>query len=210
MAGSDLGSTRSSAGRHQPIAGRSRELDQLRQWLAEALGGSPRVIVLTGDAGIGKSRLVIELIDEARAAGVRPFAGRCLEDSRSPLLPFAALLDAFRPDLEAYGSALTGGESEESGVASALVAHTGRALMASAADRPVLLVLEDAQWAEQATVELVAHLAATLAHEGVFREAPVMLVVTVRTGAVPTRPRADRTPARTTRPNSDGDNRACG
>ena len=174
-----------SAGHAQPIVGRSTELDQLRQWLAEALGGSPRVVVLTGDAGIGKSRVVIELITEARAAGVRPFAGRCLEGSRSPLLSLAAVLDALRPDLEAYGSALAGAGSDESGAAAALVAHTARALMAAASDRPVLLVLEDAQWADQATIELVAHLAATLAHEGVFRQAPVMLVVTARTGGMP-------------------------
>lgn len=185
MSGSDLGSTTPGAGPASPLVGRSSELDRLRQWLAETLGGSPRVVVITGEAGIGKSRLVSELIAEARAAGVRPFAGRCLEGSRSPLLSLAAVLDALRPDLEAYGSALSGAGTEESGAAAALVAHTARALMAAASDRPVLLVLEDAQWAEQATIELVAHVAATLAHEGVFREATVMLVVTVRPGGVP-------------------------
>ena len=149
--------------------GRSEELDRLRQWLAETLGGSPRVVVLTGDAGIGKSWLVNELIVEARDLARRPFVGRCLEDSRSPLLPLAALLDALRPDLEAYGSALTGAGSDES-ASQPCWSRTGRALMAAAVDRPAPLVLEDAEWAEQATIELVAHLAATLAHEGVFRE----------------------------------------
>ena len=52
--------------------------------------------------------------------------------------------------------------------------------MAAAIDRPVLLVLEDMQWSDPATVAFAAHVAATLEHEGVFRHVPVMLVVTGR------------------------------
>ena len=66
-----------------PFVGRSDQLDLLRQWLTEALSGTPRVVLLSGEAGIGKSRLVTELIAEARAVGVRPFAGRCLKTHRS-------------------------------------------------------------------------------------------------------------------------------
>jgi class 3 adenylate cyclase len=143
-------------------------------------------VVLTGDEGIGKSRVVGQLIAEARDAGVRPFAGRCLQDSAVPLLSLAAFLDSLGSGPPGTTSDRPGASLDDTEHSVALVVSTGRALMAAAADRPVLLVLEDAQWADQATIELVAHIAATLAHEAVFRELPVMLLVTAReVGAAP-------------------------
>ena len=158
------------------IVARAEELDLLRQWLAEALSGSPRVIVVTGDAGIGKSRVVAEFIREANEAGVRPFAGRCIEDSQLPLFPLATALETLIGDTRAYSSdaARTSPDPNER---LAVAVDTSRALMTAAADRPALLVLEDAQWADQATIELIAHVVATLAHEAVFRQLPVMLLV---------------------------------
>ncbi|HEX5097389.1 MAG TPA: AAA family ATPase, partial [Acidimicrobiia bacterium] len=153
-----------------PLVGRSDELDQMRRWLAEALAGSPRIVVMTGEAGIGKSRLVNELISDARTANVRPFAGRCLEGSRVAFLPFTTLVDTLLPD---HWSA------EE------LIARLSRSLMTSAADRALLVVVEDAQWADDPSMELLAHIAATFAHEAVFRQLPVMLLVTARSSGVP-------------------------
>jgi len=162
------------------IVGRSSELDQLRHWLAESLGGSPRVVLLTGAEGVGKSRLITELIAEARPAGVRPLGGRCLEDSELPLLPVATVLDALGVGSGGYEAPDRAASSDEHGSRRSVVVDAGRALMAAAAERPALLVLEDAQWADAATVEFVAHVAATVAHEAVFRQLPVMLLVTAR------------------------------
>jgi len=153
------------------------ELDQLRHWLAEAIGGSPRIVVVVGDAGIGKSRLVGELIAEARAAGVRPFAGRCQEGARVPLLPFASVLDTLVPRRDITA---TQHVSNDVDAAVSLVGAIGRALLAAAADRPVIAVVEDVQWADEATIQLLGHLAATLAHEALFRQLPVALLTTVR------------------------------
>ena len=52
--------------------------------------------------------------------------------------------------------------------------------MAAAIDRPALLVLEDVQWADPATVAFASHVAATLADEAAFRQLPVMLLVSAR------------------------------
>jgi class 3 adenylate cyclase/DNA-binding SARP family transcriptional activator len=163
-----------------PLVGRSEELDSLRQWMTEALSGAPRVVVLSGEAGVGKSRLVTELIAEARAAGIRPFAGRCLEDSQIPLLALAPVLDALGIDVRALAEAATLSSPDEHGARLAAVVDAGRALMAAAVDRPALLVLEDMQWSDPATVAFAAHVAATLQHEAVFRQLPVMLLVTAR------------------------------
>ena len=163
-----------------PLVGRSDQLDLLRQWLAEALSGTPRVVLLSGEAGVGKSRLVTELIAEAREAGVRPFAGRCLEDSQIPLLALAPMLDTLGIDIRALADVATLSSPDEHGARLAAVVDAGRALMAAAVDRPALVVLEDVQWADPATVEFAAHVAATLAHEAMFRQLPVMLLVTAR------------------------------
>ena len=162
-----------------PFVGRSDQLDLLRQWLTEALSGTPRVVLLSGDAGVGKSRLVTELIAEAEA-GVRPFAGRCLEDSQIPLLALSPVLDALGIDIRALADAATISSPDEHGARLAAVVDAGRALMAAAVDRPALLVLEDVQWADPTTIEFASHVAATLAHEAAFRQLPVMLLVTAR------------------------------
>jgi len=62
------------------LAGRERELAALRRWLAEALAGHGRLVVLTGPPGIGKTRLAEELADGARRAGQRVLWGRAVEE----------------------------------------------------------------------------------------------------------------------------------
>jgi DNA-binding SARP family transcriptional activator/class 3 adenylate cyclase len=167
-----------------PFVDRTEELDRLRQWLTEALTGSPRVVLASGDPGTGKSRLVAELVREARAAGVRPFVGRCLEDSDLSLLALAPVLDALGMDVRSLADAATLPSPDEHGARLVAVVNATRALMAAAVDRPVLLVLEDVQWADAVSVTFAAHIVATLAHEGVFRQLPVMFLATARPGAV--------------------------
>jgi class 3 adenylate cyclase len=184
MSGAGTGTAGPNHSAPDPPAGRAVELDALRRWLSEALGGSPRITVVSGDAGIGKSRLVSHLVHEARAAGVRPFAGRCLEDAAVPLLPFASLFDALGT-ADAIGApapvAPGGGDDVSAGTP---IVTTSRALMELAVDRPVLLVVEDVQWADGATLDLLGHLAAALTYEAVYRQLPLMLTVTARPSGV--------------------------
>src|SRR6516165_9883546 len=77
------------------LAGRDRELGMLRRWLAEALAGHGRLVVLSGPPGIGKTRLAEEVADGARRAGLRVLRGRALEDPGAPpLWPWRRILDA--------------------------------------------------------------------------------------------------------------------
>ncbi|MCX7789480.1 MAG: AAA family ATPase, partial [Chloroflexaceae bacterium] len=77
-----------------PLIGRVHELAWLRDlWVAAASGG--RVARVSGEAGIGKSRLVATLAAEARAAGARVFSVRCLAyHSATPYAPWGELLRA--------------------------------------------------------------------------------------------------------------------
>jgi DNA-binding CsgD family transcriptional regulator len=79
---------------------RSAEIDRLRAALARAAAGTAGAVLMSGDAGVGKSRLLDELVALARAEGAVVLTGRCLDvgESGLPYLPFAeAIADAF-PD----------------------------------------------------------------------------------------------------------------
>jgi DNA-binding NarL/FixJ family response regulator len=89
-----------------PIVGRGAELDRLGNLLG--LGGAPRpaAVVVGGDAGVGKTRLLAELHRRAEESGWRVFVGHCLDfgDSALPYLPFSEIagrLDALDPQAAA-------------------------------------------------------------------------------------------------------------
>ena len=84
-----LGSSR----RLTVLAGRSHELDLLRDRFAAAAGGHGQVVGIVGEAGIGKSRLLLELRKSLRSERVAWFDGRCLSyGSAVPYLPVIAIL----------------------------------------------------------------------------------------------------------------------
>src|SRR3712207_4432011 len=68
----------------RPFVGRERELDELQSALRDARGGRGSLYLLTGEPGIGKTRLAAVLSDEARAQGVRVAWGRCWENGGAP------------------------------------------------------------------------------------------------------------------------------
>jgi len=70
------------------MVGRDKKLDQLKQFLRATIDGRGNTVLLSGEAGIGKSRLVKELIPYAESLGVRVLEGRCLYESPTPFLPF--------------------------------------------------------------------------------------------------------------------------
>jgi DNA-binding CsgD family transcriptional regulator/tetratricopeptide (TPR) repeat protein len=161
--------------------GRAVELGQLDAVLDRAGQGRPQVVLVAGDAGVGKTRLLLALADRARRRGMRVLSGGCVElgDIGLPYLP---VVDALReladdpeeagllagaamtapglgrllPGIEPAGSA--GDDLDQLQVLDAL-----RAVLVGLSERsPVLLVLEDLHWADRATRDLVAFLARTL------------------------------------------------
>ena len=90
---------RSFVGRAAPLALLQRSLD-------EALAGTPRAVLVEGDAGIGKSRLAAELLDRARRRGAVVLVGRCSEDLNVPYLALATALDPLGGELGGRGQLL--------------------------------------------------------------------------------------------------------
>jgi len=161
------------------LVGRAEYLALLVAALARARAGEPSAVLIGGEAGVGKSRLVGEFWARAAGAGGRVLAGACLDLGVEglPFAPFAAVLRELVRDLGADGVAglLPGQASREFarllpefGVADwATDASLARArlfeqiltlLERLADERPVALIIEDAHWADRSTLDLLAFL----------------------------------------------------
>src|SRR5262245_13827229 len=176
------------------LVGRAAERAALESCLQRALDGGGRVAVISGEAGVGKTRLLEELAIVAAGAGLRVVVGHCFETEQP--LPFRPWIDALRderPALDATRLAdltpaaraqLAGLFSElsahgsESGIPaddpSALFEAMRELLSVLAAGSPLLLALEDLHWADPMSVRLLAFLGRRLG------ALPVLLVATTR------------------------------
>ncbi len=194
------------------VVGRRSELDRLCDTqLATAHGAGIRVVLLSGEPGIGKTTLAGVVAARAAEMGTTVLYGRCDEDLGVPYQPFAEALD----DLVAHLSDAVLGtiEPRHLGALTRLVPAVRRripdlvsppgtdadaeryllfgavrsVLAALAARTPLLVVLDDLHWTDRPTVALLVHLAETLG------DAEVCVVATYRESEVePGHPLADR------------------
>ena len=164
------------------FVGRVAELETLlglARRVRAGLGGT--AAVLTGEPGIGKTRLLDELAERCEAEGMVIARARCPEDGTTPafwpvgqhgeqLLASGAVP---ADDLLQLGQLM---QRTREGDASAqrFAIHAASVSALEAATRPLLIVLDDAQWADTATLRLTAYVA------GELRKLPVLLVVSVR------------------------------
>ena len=144
------------AGEQRPFVGRRAELGRLRAAWAGALQGGRRLVLVSGEPGIGKSALVAELAARARAEGAAVLHGRGEEESLGPYEPFLEMVPALgEPEALAGPRGLQ--ESPESERARVFDAVAAR-LDAIAAGRPLLVILDDLHWADRPAIELLRHL----------------------------------------------------
>jgi len=164
------------------LVGRDAELARLRNLLDEAAQGRAVAALVSGDAGVGKSRLVAEVATLAAQRGFCVLTGQCAEIGDSvPYLPFADALRTAPADLEAAvkarpvlarllpdGDRGQQGESDWAGLAKQQMFGAMLGLLAELAeDKPILLVLEDLHWADASTREMLTFLLRMLHRERV-------------------------------------------
>src|SRR3984885_2097282 len=176
--------------------GRPGEMASLGRLLDRAGVAEPGFALISGEAGVGKTRLVQELADRAAEAGFLVLTGQCVELGAEGL-PLAPLVDALRilartlppqelarvlgpaapvlarllPGLLPDASARRPGEEIQKAQLLELVLGVLDRLSAT---RPVLFVVEDLHWADQSTLDLAAFLIRSL------RGGRVLLVATYR------------------------------
>ncbi|HUG13596.1 MAG TPA: AAA family ATPase, partial [Thermomicrobiales bacterium] len=160
------------------MVGRDAELDQLRGCLRAALASEGSLVLLGGEAGIGKTTISAALCRDAAEAGALVVSGGCYDlTTTAPYGPWVEIISAFPegdglppvPDQLRVGGGLTGVDSQ-----AALFELAGRFLGRVAAVRPQVLLLEDQHWADQASLDLLRYLSRVLSDH------PVMFVATYR------------------------------
>ncbi|MFT3865185.1 MAG: DUF2791 family P-loop domain-containing protein [Solirubrobacterales bacterium] len=145
--------------------GREAELTTLAAELDTVEAGEGSAVLIAGESGIGKSRLVTELGTAARERGFTVLTGECLELAEGEL-PFAALIGALRslPDLDVSGTVLAG-QGEEEGAQARVFERLLEVLVDLARRAPLLFVVEDLHWADRSTRDFIAFLVRNLRRE---------------------------------------------
>ncbi|MYV73438.1 AAA family ATPase [Streptomyces sp. SID1046] len=163
------------------FVGRADELAVLTDALTRAAGREPQAMLIGGEAGVGKTRLTEEFLCEADRRGAVVAVGGCVEIGAEglPFAPFSTALRALHRLLpEELAAAAAGQEDELARIlpelgdtprgphdeesTARLFELTARMLERLAADRTVVLVLEDLHWADTSTRHLLSYLFRTL------------------------------------------------
>ena len=161
------------------LVGRDEQMAALDAAFASARQGGPSAVLLGGEAGVGKSRLVSEFGRTAAAAGARVLTGGCLELGTDglPFAPFTAVLRDLVHEMgaDAVASMLPGrttrglarllpelGEPDTAGdpaeARARLFEEVLRALEHLTRHSPVVLIIEDAHWADRSSRDLLTFL----------------------------------------------------
>jgi class 3 adenylate cyclase/tetratricopeptide (TPR) repeat protein len=191
-----------------PFVDRGRELGQLGKFLAETKTGSPRLVVLSGDAGIGKTRLLEETSRRWRSERTRVFPAACHQDVEVPYLPMATLLrpllamaesagdasasvqtSAVRYMLHPAGSRRAGKSPADDGEKLRLFLAASDLVLWAATRETIVLTLEDVHWADNSTIELLGHVLPLVSQR--YLQEPVQLLIVMTH-----RPMADGAAAR--------------
>jgi DNA-binding CsgD family transcriptional regulator len=159
-----------------PIRGRADEMEVIGALVAELSQGHGGVLVIEGPPGIGKSRLLTEVMALADKSGVRTLFGEAFEYQQT--VPFFALfmatLRADPPVGDAEALRRLGGSAD---LRYWVVRDLADAIHAAAAQTPLAIVLEDIHWADNSTLLALRSLATARP------DVPVLWVLTARTGA---------------------------
>lgn len=168
------------------FVGRKEETRRLVKLLESTLESGAAIVSVVGEAGVGKSTLVRQLVPELRLRAGSLVAGRCFEtDVKRPYAPWAEALTAINqlgigggqvwkelPRLVPELGAASGAAAQHKYV---LFDEVVAYLRLASASRPIVVVLDDMQWADTASWDLLEHVIASLERDR------ILVALTVRT-----------------------------
>lgn len=181
-----------------PLVGRADDLAELRGRWREATAGRMSLVLLRGEAGIGKTRICAELAAQVSRQGAAVLYGRCDEEPVAPFQPFVEGLahHVSHADGEALARQLDGGGGELGRLLPELARavpqlprplrgqpasdryrlfdEAARLVRGLSRERPVLVVLDDLHWADTATVAMLRHVLRA------WRSARILVLATYR------------------------------
>lgn len=187
---------------HTPLVGRTTEMQQLVAAFERACAGQGSIVLLAGEPGIGKTRMAEEVAAQAIQRGVQILWGRCYEGGSAPAFwPWVQILRAYLrshdrsalladspgdaanlarllPELGARVSATATLPANEEQARFYLFHSVTTLLLRAAQRQPLLLLLDDLQWADAPSLVLLQFLANEV------RPAPLFVVGAYRAGEV--------------------------
>jgi tetratricopeptide (TPR) repeat protein len=163
------------------LFGREGEQARLRQMLDEAIGGRGGLVLIGGEAGIGKTALATSIEYEARSRGIPVWVGHCYEFVATP--PYGPWMESgiFKGRSDGVTPPPMPGAGEGTGAASsqaALFEQMQEFLTAATRRDPMVLILEDLHWSDPASLELLRFVSRNV------NELRALLVVTYRDNEV--------------------------
>src|SRR6266566_3209694 len=186
-----------------PLLGRTTELSTLIKLYHTAQRGQTQVVLLEGEVGIGKTRLATEFLAWAEMEGADVLQGQAFETGGQ--LPYRPVIEALRPRIERENATddllsdtwlaelsrllpelwdrypdLPVPSTDEALGHNRLFEATARLVQVWAARHPLVIFLDDMQWADTATLDLVLYLAQSLAQQ----PAPILLLLNLSTETV--------------------------
>jgi tetratricopeptide (TPR) repeat protein len=161
------------------FVGRVEELAQLRRWLEEAIAGSPRAVAVVGDAGSGRGALLRQLAPEVRLRGGSLIIARAKMTSvRTPYGIWNQVLQALRrlPDaptrswheLASLDPGIPGTTEGRAGSKYRLLEELSEYIRLAARSRPLVLILDEMQWVDAASWDVLDHLLTQLERERIL------------------------------------------
>ncbi len=186
-----------------PFVGRSGEYQTLARAFRAAKSGNAQIAVVSGNSGMGKTRLAEEFLNWAGTEGAGVLRGRAYETSGG--LPYQPMIDALRERLERENApedllddawlvvltrilpelrerypdlpAISGDEASARSRLFEAIARLGASL---AVQRPLVLLMDDLQWADAGTLELLHYLARSWRAS----HSPILLLILMREEAL--------------------------
>jgi DNA-binding CsgD family transcriptional regulator/tetratricopeptide (TPR) repeat protein len=162
------------------FVGRTEELARLAAAGERAAAGTPTAVLIGGEAGVGKTRLVGEVVAAARDNGATVLLGGCVELGGEGV-PFAPLIEALRDVVRDLNVADPAGGGPALSTTPGPWSEQGRLfelflglLERLGEERPAVLVVEDLHWADRSTRDLLAYLVRNL------RQGRLLLLLTYR------------------------------
>ncbi|ETW93215.1 MAG: hypothetical protein ETSY1_40210, partial [Candidatus Entotheonella factor] len=188
----------------RPFIGRQSYLRQFATCLQETLAGRPRLLLITGEAGIGKTRFLQKIQTIAARHHLDIRAGHCVEAQTLTYLPFIEAMGLLTPNAVEQVEPILGADAESlrwlypgsppsPADTAGFVDTTNQAMLQSfaaltrtviklAQHRPMLLSLDDLHWADPPCLELLSHLVFNMAQMASQGSVPLLVVGTYRPG----------------------------